>query len=346
MMCRFAARKSKGKEMKSIYALSRARRLRCLLLLCLVLSGLLPAPSSRAEYPDRPIRVVHGFAPGGGADILLRTFAPALSQRLGQSVIIDYRVGAGGNLAMEDVARAKPDGYTLLLGTPGLAINSSLYAHLAFDPLKDLTAIGMVGSVQNVLIVKPSLPVSSVRELIAYAKKHAGKMNYASSGVGTSLHLAAELFKNDTGTQITHVPYRGGAQAMNGLLGGQVDMMFNVLPSALPQIKAGKVKALAVTGPERSPSLPDVPTMIEAGVPGYTAVTWNGLMAPAGTPRAIVMKINAALNEVLSTPDMRKRFAAIGEDPMTGSPEDFDRLIRAETEKWHTVIKHAGIKAQ
>jgi tripartite-type tricarboxylate transporter receptor subunit TctC len=304
------------------------------------------ATLAHAAYPEKPIRIVLGFPPGGGSDILLRAIGPALSAQLGQPVIVDNRPGAGGNVAMEMVAHAPPDGYTLLMGSPGLATNPFLYEHLAFDPQKDFAPIGLVGSVQNVLIVRPSLPVKTVAELVAYAKQQPGKLNVASSGSGTSLHLAAALFNMDTGAQITHVPYRGGAPAMNDLLGGQVDMMFNVLPSALPQIKAGKLRALAVTGEARSPALPDVPTMIEAGVPGYTAVTWNGLLAPAGTPPAIVKQINVALNKALATDDMKKRFFDMGEDVTTGTPEEFARLMQDETAKWRKVIQESQIKLQ
>ena len=222
-------------------------------------------------FPDKPLKVVHGFAPGGGADIFLRTILPKFSEALGQQIVVDYRTGAGGNLAMEAVAKAPPDGYTLLMGTPGLAINPSLYAKLPFDPLRDFAPVSLIGSVPNVLIVTPSVPANSVQELVALAKAEPGKLNFASSGSGTSLHLAAELFKLSAGIDIVHIPYKGGAQAQTDVLGGQAQLMFNVLPSALPQIKAGKLKALAVTGPARSESLPDVPTMIEAGLPGYTA---------------------------------------------------------------------------
>jgi len=313
--------------------------------LCLASCLVATAPAAWADYPDKPIRIVLGFAAGGGSDILLRSFTPALADRLGQPIVVDYKPGAGSNLAMDYVARAPADGYTLLMGSPGLATNTSLYSNLSFDPLKDFAPIGLVGSVQNVLLVRSDLPVSSVQELIAYAKQHPGKLNYASSGAGTSLHLAGELFKAKTKTDVVHVPYRGGSQAMNDLLGGQVDMMFNVLPSALAHIQAGKVKALAVTGAQRSSSLPDVPTMIEAGVPDYTAVTWNGLVAPAGTPPEIIKKINAMLNEVLATPEIQRTFAGIGQDPMTGTPEDFGKFLRDETEKWRAVIQQAGITA-
>jgi tripartite-type tricarboxylate transporter receptor subunit TctC len=307
--------------------------------------GALPSVA-HAAYPEKPIRIVLGFAAGGGSDILLRKMAPALGEALGQPIVVENLPGAGGNLAMSAVARATPDGYTLLMGSPGLATNSSLYANLGFDPLRDFAPVAMVGSVQNVLLVRPKLPVNSVAELVAYAKQNPGKLNYASPGVGTSLHLAAELFKVQTGIQMVHVPYKGGAQAMTDLMGGQVDVMFNVLPSAMPQIKAGTVKALAVTGARRATLLAELPTMIEAGVPGYTAITWNGIVAPAATPREIVARLNEAVNRVLRTPEMQKAFADIGQDVLVGTPEQFDTLIRDETVKWKRTIEASGVKAE
>ncbi len=297
-------------------------------------------------YPDRPIRIIHGFAAGGGADVLLRTIIPQVSENLGQQIVVEYRPGAGGNLAMEAVARAAPDGYTLLMGTPGLAINPSLYNNLTFDPLKDFAPISLIGTVQNVLIVHPQVPANDVKELIALAKAQPGKLNFASSGTGTSLHLAAELFKVSTGVDITHIPYKGGGQAMTDVIGGQAEMMWNVLPSALPQIKAGRVKALAVTGKVRSDALPNVPTMQEAGVAGYTAITWNGILAPAGTPRPIVAKLNEAIVKALQSPDMRTKYAAIGQDVVWSTPEEFSAFLADEAQRWSKVVRTAGIKAQ
>jgi tripartite-type tricarboxylate transporter receptor subunit TctC len=297
-------------------------------------------------FPDKPLKVVHGFAPGGGADIFLRTILPKFSETVGQPVVVDYRTGAGGNLAMEAVAKAPPDGYTLLMGTPGLAINPSLYAKLPFDPLRDFAPISLIGSVPNALIVTPSVPAASVAELIALAKAHPGKLNFASSGSGTSLHLAAELFKLSAGIDIVHIPYKGGAQAQTDVIGGQAQLMFNVLPSALPQIKAGKLRVLAVTGPARAESLPDVPTMIEAGLPGYTAVTWNGILTTAGTPREVVAKLNEALVSALKSPGMKDQLAKIGQDPLWSTPEEFAAFLREETEKWRKVIEAAGLRAQ
>jgi tripartite-type tricarboxylate transporter receptor subunit TctC len=303
-------------------------------------------PGFAQTYPDRPIKIYHGFAAGGGADLLLRTLLPQLSENLGQQVVIEYRPGAGGNIAMEAVARAAPDGYTLLMGTPGLAINPSLYANLPFDPIKDFAPVSLIGTVQNVLIVNPAFAAKDVRELIELARANPGKLNFASSGTGTSLHLAGELFKVSTGVDIVHIPYKGGAQAMTDVISGQAEMMWNVLPSALPQIKAGTVRALAVTGKVRSESLPDIPTMREAGVPDYTAITWNGILAPANTPKAIIAKLNDAIVKALRTPEMKGKYAAIGQDLAWSTPEEFAAFIAEERARWSKTIGTAGIKPQ
>jgi tripartite-type tricarboxylate transporter receptor subunit TctC len=301
---------------------------------------------AKAAYPEKPVKVFLGFAPGGGSDILLRTLLPKFSENLGQQIVVDYRPGAGGNLAMEAAAKSPPDGYTLLMGSPGIATSPSLYKSLSIDPQKDLQPISLVGSVQNVLVVHPSVAAGSVRELIALAKAQPGKLNFASPGAGTSLHLAAELFKQLAGLEIQHIAYKGGGQAQTDVMGGQVQMMFNVVPSALPQVKAGKLRALAVTGKTRSETLPGVPTMAESGLPGYYAVTWNGILAPAGTPREIVAKLNDALVRAMKAPEMKEAFAKIGQDVLWSTPEEFAAFIREETEKWSKVIKATGIKAQ
>ncbi|HUN69378.1 MAG TPA: tripartite tricarboxylate transporter substrate binding protein [Burkholderiales bacterium] len=316
------------------------------LLSALALAALVAAAPLARAWPDKPLRIVHGFAAGGGADILLRSMLPRFSENLGQQIVIEYRTGAGGNLAMDAVAKSAPDGYTLLMGTPGLATNSSLYDKLPFDPLKDLAPVSLIGSVDNVLIVSPSLPVNSVRELVALAKSQPGKLNYASPGSGTSLHLAAELFKMTAGIDVVHIPYKGGAQAQTDVMGGQTQFMFNVLPSALPQIRGGKLKALAVTGRARAESLPDVPTMIEAGVAGYSATTWNGILVTAGTPREHVTKLNDALVRALKTPEMKEAFAKLGQDVLWSTPEEFAAFLREETEKWRKVIQAVGLKVQ
>jgi len=304
------------------------------------------ATASAAAYPEKPIKVVLGFAAGGGSDIFLRAIAPAIGEALGQQMVVENRPRAGGNLAMMAVAQSAPDGYTLLMGTPGLATNPSLYANLGFDPLRDFAPISLVGSVQNVLIVKPSLPVNSVAELVNYAKANPGKLNYSSPGSGTSLHLAGELFKSMAGINMVHVPYKGGAQALNDVMSGQVDLMFNVLPSALPQIKAGKVNALAVTGVQRADSLVDKPTMIEAGITGYSAITWNGILAPKGTPRDIVLKLNEVIVRVLRTPEMRQRLAVLGQDVLLSTPDEFGVFLREESVKWRRTIEAAGVKLE
>jgi tripartite-type tricarboxylate transporter receptor subunit TctC len=297
-------------------------------------------------YPDQPVKVVNGFAAGGGTDLLLRTLLPRMGEILGQQLIIDYRPAAGGNLAMDIVSKAAPDGYTLLMGSPGLATNPSLYRELSFNPLRDFAPITLIGTVQNVLVVHPSLPVRSVAELVALARKEPGKLDYASPGYGTSLHLAAELFKTAEDIDIVHVPYKGGLQAVTDVLAGKPEMMFNVLPSALSYIQAGKLRALAVTGATRAAVLPDVPTMIEAGVPNYTAFTWNGLLAPAATPRPIIDTINAAVARALKDPLVLEGYARIGQDPACGTPEEFAQLLRDETAKWTRVIKAANIQPQ
>lgn len=303
--------------------------------------------SARAQaYPDRPVKVILGFAAGGGADLLLRAVAPAMEKLLGQPIVIDYRTGAGGNIAMDAVAKSKPDGYTLLMGTPGLTTNGALYASLPFDPAKDFSPIGLIATVPNVLIVPADLPVSNVRELIAYLKPRPGQANYASPGNGTSLHLAAELFKSLTGVDAVHISYKGGGEALTSVVSGQTQFMFNVLPSALPMITANRVKALAVTGTGRAAVLPNVPTMIEAGVPGFTASTWNGLLAPAGTPAPIVARLNDALVRALKQPDVVERLAGIGQEPLASTPEQFAAFMKDETVKWHRVIRGANLKAQ
>jgi tripartite-type tricarboxylate transporter receptor subunit TctC len=303
-------------------------------------------PAVAQPYPAKPITIVHGFGAGGGADILLRTVTPTIAERLGQPVVIDYKVGAGGNIAFTHVARAAPDGYTLLMATPGLITNPFVYADAKYDPLRDFTPVGPIGSVPQVLVVNPAMTVRSVADLIALAKAKPGTLNYSSSGVGTSLHLTGELFRFAAAIDIVHVPYKGAMQAEADIVSGQVQMMFNVLPSALPLIKSGQLRPLAVTSATRAATLPDTPTMIEAGLPGFTALTWNGIVAPAGTPAPIVARLNAAITAALDTPDVRERLAGMGQDAWSSTPEQFAAFLRAEQTKWATVIKTAGIHAQ
>ena len=296
-------------------------------------------------YPVKPIRLVVPFPPGGATDILARAVAQKLTDAWGQSVIVDNRPGAGGNIGSELVAKAAPDGYTLELGTVGThAINASLYSKMPYDHVRDFAPVILVAGVPNVLVVNPGLPVNSVQELIAYAKANPGKLNFASSGSGTSIHLAGELFKVMAGVQMTHVPYKGSSPALQDLLGGQVQLMFDNLPPSLPHIKAGKLRALGVTSATRAPALPDVPTIAESGLPGFEASSWFGVLAPAGTPPAIIAKLNAEIAKWLDTPEAKEKMLTLGANAAGGTPEDFAKHIAAETAKWAKVVKESGAK--
>jgi tripartite-type tricarboxylate transporter receptor subunit TctC len=303
------------------------------------------AGASAQDYPTKPIRIVVPFPAGGATDLLARAVAQRLTEKWGQPVIVDNRPGAGGNIGSELVAKAAPDGYTLEMGTVGThAINVSLYAKMPYDHVKDFVPIILVAAVPNVLVVNPSLPVKSVQELIAYGKANPGKLNFASSGNGTSIHLSGELFKTMTGVQMTHVPYKGSAPALQDLIAGQVQLMFDNLPPSLPQIKAGKLRALGVTTATRSPVLPDLPTIAESGLPGFESSSWFGLLAPAGTPQPIVAKVNAEVNAWLATPEAKEKIVASGANPAGGTPDDFAKHIAAETAKWQKVVKESGAK--
>jgi len=296
-------------------------------------------------YPAKSIRLVVPFPPAGTTDILAREVAQRLSVSFGQSVVVDNRPGAAGNIGSDLVAKSAPDGYTLLMGTVGThAINPSLYAKMPYDHVKDFVPIILVAGVPNVLEVTPSLPVNSVADLIKLAKEKPGQLNFASSGSGTSIHLSGELFKTMTGVDMMHVPYKGSAPALTDLMGGQVQLMFDNLPSSLAQIKAGKLRAIAVTSAQRSPALPNIPTIAESGLPGFEASSWFGLLAPAGTPPAIVARVNADVNEWLQTAEAKEKLLAQGAIPAGGTPEQFAAHIRAETEKWAKVVKVSGAK--
>jgi tripartite-type tricarboxylate transporter receptor subunit TctC len=301
---------------------------------------------AQAPYPAKPIRIVVPFPAGGTTDILARAVAAKLTETTGQPVVVDNRPGAGGNIGAELVAKSAPDGYTFLMGTVGThAINPSLYAKMPYDHVKDFAPVILVAGVPNVLEINPSLPVNNVQELIAYIKANPGKVNFASSGSGTSIHLSGELFKTMAGVQITHVPYKGSAPALQDLVGGQVQIMFDNLPSSLALIKGGKLKALAVTSAERSTALPDVPTVAEAGLPGFEASSWFGLLAPAGTPKEAIAKINGEVAKWLSTPEAKEKLASQGAIAAAGlTPEDFAKHIATETAKWNKVVKESGAK--
>ena len=297
-------------------------------------------------YPTHSIRLVVPFPAGGTTDILARAAAQKLSESLGQSVVVDNRPGAAGNIGADIVAKSAPDGYTLLMGTVGThAINPGLYAKMPYDHVKDFVPVVLVAGVPNVLAVNPAFPVNSVAELIALAKSKPGTINFASSGSGTSIHMSGELFKAMAGVDMTHVPYKGSSPALTDLMGGQVQIMFDNLPSALPLIKAGKLRAIAVTSLKRAAALPDVPTISESGLPGFEASSWFGVLAPAGTPAPVVAKINADVNKWLQSPEARDQLLAQGANAAGGTPEQFAAHIHAETEKWAKVVKASGAKA-
>lgn len=304
-----------------------------------------PFALAQTDWPNKNIRLVIPFPAGGTTDLIGRIVANELHKAWDVAVVPDNRAGAGGNIGTEAVARAAPDGYTMLLCTVGTqAINASLYSKLPYDPLKDFAAVTLVAMVPNVVVVNPSVKANTLQESIALLKANPGKLNYASSGNGTSIHLSAELFKSMTGTFMTHIPYRGSAPAIADLLGGQVQVMFDNLPSALPHIKAGKLRALAVTSAKRAVALPDVPTVSEAGVPGYEASSWFGVMAPAGTLNDIVMKTRQTIAKAIEEPDARSKLLAQGADPVGDTPEEFTRFIQAEIAKWAKVVKDSGAK--
>ena len=305
--------------------------------------GAVAPVAAQGTYPTKPVRLVVPFPAGGTTDILARAVAQKLSETWGQQVIVDNRPGAGGNIGSELVAKSPPDGYTLLMGTVGThAINPSLYAKMPYDHVKDFVPVILVAGVPNVLVVNPSLPVNSVQELIAYAKANPNKLNFASSGNGTSIHLSGELFKTMTGVQMTHVPYKGSAPALTDLIGGQVQLMFDNLPSSLQFIKAGKLRALAVTSLARSSTLPELPTLAESGLPGFEASSWFGVLAPAGTPNDIVKKLNGEIAAWLASPDAKEKLAAQGAIAAGGTPDTFVTHIAAESAKWAKVVKVSG----
>ena len=314
-------------------------------------SALLPLPlAAQGGWPAKPVRLVVPFPPGGTTDILARALAPELGKVFGQTFIVDNKPGAGGNVGADMVAKSAPDGYTLLMGTVGThGINQSLYAKMPYDPIKDFAPITLVAGVPNVLVLNPakaeSLKINSVPDLIRYAKANPGKLNMASSGNGTSIHLSGELFKTLTGTFMLHFPYRGSSPALLDLIGGTMDLMFDNLPSALPQIKAGKLKALAVTSAQRSAAVPELPTIAEAGpVPGYDASSWFGLLAPAGTPKNIIDRVQQETAKAMETPALKERLLSQGAIPSGMTPDKFAGFIAAETKKWAQVVKASGAK--
>ena len=316
--------------------------MRALFLACALLIG---TAHAQDVYPSKPLRLILPFPPGGGTDILGRLLAERLAANLGQPVVTENRGGAGGNVGAEAAARAAPDGYTIVLVAPSLAISPTLYSKLNYDPVKDFAPIGLVASVPNVMITHPSVPAQNLREFIALAKSKPGGMNFGSGGSGTSNHLAGELLNLAAGIKLVHVPYKGVNLAMNGVLAGEVHLAFIGIPVPAPHIKAGRLRALAVLARERSPMLPDVPTAEEAGLGNFDVTTWYGILAPAGTPRPIITRLNAEFGKIMHSPEMKERLATMGTDPMTSTPEDFAAYIQREIAKWGDVIRKAGLRA-
>ena len=309
-----------------------------------VIVALVVWPAAAQQYPSKPIRLIVPFVAGGSADVLSRVLAQRWTQQYGQQVVVENRPGSGGHVGAEAAARAAPDGYTIVFGTIGIHAAYGIYSKLGYDPARDLQAVAMYADVPCVIIVHPSVPAKNVVEFIALAKKNPGYLNFGSAGSGSSTHMVGEWFKLVTGVSLTHVPYKGSAQAMQDLLGGQIESMFENLPTAIAQIKAGKVRALGMTSKMRSPSMPEVVTVAEAGVPGFEATAWFTIAAPAKVPADIVRKLNADMNAFLKAPEMQPRWVEMGVVPLGGSPADAEKFFVSEREKWNKVIKAAGIR--
>jgi len=305
------------------------------------------AQAQTAGYPVKPVRWVVPFPPGGSADIMGRMIGQDLAKALGQQVVIENRAGASAIVGSEYVAKSPADGYTLLQANVSqMTIHPSLYPRLPYDPLKDFAPVTVLGIVTSVMVTTPSLPVASVRDLVALAKKRPGQLNFTSSGAGSSTHLTGELLKQRAGIAMTHINYKGSGPALTDVMAGFVEIMFENLPSALPFINANKLKVLAVTGKDRSPVVKSVPTLAESGFPGFDMVSWQALVAPAGTPRAVVDRLNAEVAKVLKTPEMKEKMTGLGTDIVANSPEQFAQYLREETAKWSKIVRDAGIKLE
>jgi tripartite-type tricarboxylate transporter receptor subunit TctC len=304
-----------------------------------------PLAAAAQTYPSKPIRLICPFPPAGAVDIASRATAHELTKILGQTVTVDNKPGAGGNLGGAEAARSAPDGYTIFMTTSGIqSINPTLYARMPFDPNKELATVAPLVSLNNVLVLHPSVPANNLKEVIALAKKEPGKLAYASSGNGTSIHMSGAMFTQMTGTDILHIPYKGSGPAVTDLLAGQVQMMFDNIPSSLPHIKAGRLRAIATTGAKRDPALPDLPTVAEAGVPGYESGVWFGLMAPAGTPKDIIGRLNGAAIQAVKAPEFVKRMTDLGYNIIPGTPEEMAAMNKRDLALWAPIIKASGAK--
>ena len=317
----------------------------CLAVIALIATHFAAGPVLAADYPVRAVKWVVPYPPAGTTDVLARIVAQWLSEKMGQPFVVDNKPGAGNNIGTEFVVNAPPDGYTMLLVNPANGINATLYKNLNFNFVRDIAPVAGIVRTPNVMEVTNALPARTVAEFIAYCKANPGKINMASSGSGTSVHLSGELFKSMTGCDMVHVPYKGAGPALTDLIGGQVHVLFDNLPSSIGHIKGGKIRALAVTSEQREPSTPELPTVGET-VPGYEATAWFGIGMPKGTPREVIERVNAEINRALADPKMRDRLAELGGKPIAGTPEDFGRVIVAETAKWEKVVNASGAKAE
>jgi len=324
----------------------RRRLLGCALALSLAaLTGSIsPSLHAQPAWPTKPVRLVVGYAAGGATDVLARLVALKLGEELGKPVVVENRAGANSNVGAEVVAKAEPDGYTLYVYTIANTINASLYDKLGYDPAKDFEPVGMIAKIPNVLVVNPSLPVKSVADYLRFARESSSGITFASSGSGSSIHLSGEIFRMRSGINMLHVPYRGSAPAVTDLLGGQVQSMFDNTPSAMPHVKAGRLRAIAVTSAQRIPLLPDVPTVAESGYPGFDVQSWFAIAAPTGTPKPVVERLNAALNKALAAPDVRQRMQDLAASPQPGTPEQMRAFMMSEIKRWHDVVKQSGAR--
>ncbi len=296
------------------------------------------------DYPNKPIRLIAPFSPGGATDVLARIVGQKMNERLGQPVVIENRVGAGGNIGAELVAKSAPDGYTLLMGGVPHAIGASLYSKLSYDMAKDLSAIAEVASFPSVIVLHPSLPAKSIHELIALAKAKPGQLNFGSAGNGSPNHLALELLDTMAGVKMIHIPYKGAGQVVGDLLAGQLQLASMGLPVAMPHVQSGKLRAIALTGATRSPLLPQLPTVAEAGLPGFDVTSWYGLFGPAALPREIIMRLNGEISAAITAPELKERLTALGAEPSVKNPEQFAQYVREEITKWAKVVKASGAK--
>ena len=295
-------------------------------------------------YPTKPVRIIVPFAPGGATDMLARVVAQNLSQSLGQSVLVENRPGAATNIGADAVAKAEPDGHTLLIGTLALVVNPALFPSMPYAWDKDLRPVSMIGFVPNLLVVNPSLPVKSVAELIAYGKANPGKLTFGSAGSGGAVHLSGELFKIMSGVDMVHVPYKGSAPAVTDLIGGNLDLIFDNLPSVVPHVRSGKLRGLAVTSSKPSASAPEFPPVADSGLPGYEMLPWNGIFAPAGTPEPIITRLNAELKKILALPEVKESLTSRGVELVGDSPQEFAAFLKKESERWQDLVRKAGIK--